>query len=81
MEGETMGETENSMEKIDVQPGHHIIGKVQHGMVDVHDIVHGGVSERALTGQKPDISPIPLQTINAIRAKHGMEPHPTEYAN
>jgi hypothetical protein len=65
----------DGVQKIQVKPGHHIMGEVKDGMVHVHDIVHGDHSELGITGEKPNLSPIPVGKIEAIRKSHGiMEP-------
>lgn len=53
------------MHKIHLTDDHHIVGEIKEGMVQVHDIVHGGVSELELTGDPPQLEPIPLSDLKA----------------
>jgi hypothetical protein len=71
------------MREILVKPGHVIIGQIEDGHIHVADIIHGGISEVSLTGQKPGLHPIPVGEIEAIRKKHGLnkllEPDPKQH--
>jgi hypothetical protein len=58
--------------EIVVKPGHVIVGEVRDGFVHVTDIIHDGVSEVSLTGNKPDLTPIPVARIEKIRRDHGL---------
>ena len=65
------------LREILVKPRHLIIGHVKDGYIHVANIVHDGISEVALTGQRPDLMPIPVEEIEAIRKQNGL-PDPIE---
>ena len=60
------------LREILVMPGHLIIGQIKDGYIQVADIVHDGVSEVSLTGQRPALTPIPVEKIEAIRKQNGL---------
>ncbi len=65
-------EENGPLREILVMPGHLIIGQIKDGYIHVADIVHDGISEAALTGQRPDLTPIPVEKIEAIRKQNGL---------
>lgn len=54
---------------IHLKGNHYIVGKVRDGHVHVEDIVHDGHSERAMTGKRPDLTPIPVSKLEAMGAR------------
>ncbi len=49
-----------NLHRIYVEPCHYMVGEIIDDEIHVHDIVHNGQSYVAMTGVRPQLTPIPL---------------------
>jgi hypothetical protein len=76
LERQIMSNENERLYRIYLEPCHYILGEIIDGAVHVHDIVHRGQSEVAMTGERPRLTPIPLEEMR----ERGFDVHIEEAA-